>query len=310
MSVGEEGNAMLARGPSELAGTIERFTGEDGVHATEIGALTFYRYSGPSDPVQVLYEPSFCLIARGSKRVLLGDEIYTYDPAHFLLVSVDLPVAGQVVEASPGAPYLGLRIELDSSLIGELLVDTATPEARGPAPHRGLAVAPIDPPLLDAVARLLGLLETPRDIGALAPLILREIIYRLLTGEQGARLRQMATEGGQARRISSAIRWLKRNFDRPLRIEDLAREVHMSPSGLHHHFKAVTAMSPLQYQKQLRLQEARRLMLSEALDAATAGYRVGYESASQFSREYRRLFGDPPRRDMVQLRNSPQPAAG
>lgn len=301
---------MRAEGPSGLAGIIERFTQRDGEHATEIGALTLFRFSGTSDPVQVLYEPSLCLIARGSKRVLLGGAIYVYDPAHFLLVSVDLPVAGQVVEASPTAPYLGLRIELDSRLIGELLADAATPGPRSSAPHRGLAVGRLDAPLLDAAMRLLGLLEAPRDIPALAPLVLREIAYRLLTGEQGGRLRQMAAEGGHARRISSAIRWLKRNFDRPLRIEDLAREVHMSPSGLHHHFKAVTAMSPLQYQKQLRLQEARRLMLSEAIDAATAGYRVGYESASQFSREYRRLFGDPPRRDMAQLRNSPQAAAG
>jgi AraC-like DNA-binding protein len=183
-------------------------------------------------------------------------------------------------------------------------MDVGPPGAPGRTPPRGLAVSPIEAPLLDAVLRLLQLLDTPHDIGILAPLVLREISYRLLMGDQGARLRQIAAQDSQAQRMAAAIHWLQQNFARPLRIETLAREVHLSASALHHQFKAVTAMSPLQYQKQLRLQEARRLMLAEALDAATAGLRVGYESPSQFSREYRRLFGAPPQTDVASLRGT------
>ncbi|WP_422924076.1 AraC family transcriptional regulator N-terminal domain-containing protein [Singulisphaera sp. PoT] len=297
---------MLEQDLGEMAGIIERHTREDGIHATSIAPLTLFRLSNLSDPVQVVYEPALCIVAQGSKRVLLADEVYRYDPAHYLLVSVDLPVAGQVIEATPELPYLSLRIDLDLGMIGELLGDVEPVDAPGRASKRGLVVNPVEPGLLDAVVRLLRLLDDPRDVKVLGPLVLREISYRLLIGEQGLRLRQIAAEDGQAMRIARAIRWIKGNFDRPLRIEVLAREVHMSASALHHHFKAVTAMSPLQYQKQLRLQEARRLMLSEDLDASAAGYRVGYESASQFSREYRRLFGVPPRRDLLSLRSSSQ----
>jgi AraC-like DNA-binding protein len=287
----------------ELAEVIERLTGRDGTYQTAIAPLCLFRSSSPSGPfpTPVVYEPAFCFVAQGSKRVMLADEVYHYDPTHFLLVSVDLPLSGQIVEASPQSPYLGLRIDLDPGQVGELIADSGSEAPRLPT-RRGLAVSPVDPPLLDAVVRLLLLLDHPRDIGVLAPLVLREITYRLLTGEQGPRLHQIAAQDGQAWRIAGAVGWLKRNFTRPFSIEALAREVHLSPSGLQHHFKAVTAMSPLQYQKRLRLQEARRLMLGERLDAAEAGYRVGYESPSQFSREYRRLFGEPPRRDMALLR--------
>jgi len=206
-------------------------------------------------------------------------------------------------------PTLGLRIDLDPRQLGELILAAGPPETDG-RPQRGLGVSPVEPSLLDAVVRLLLLLDSPRDIGVLAPLLLREINYRLLVGEQGLRLRQIATGHSQARRVASATRWLQHNFARPFSMEALAREVHMSPSALHHQFKAVTAMSPLQYQKRLRLQEARRLMLSEGLDAASAGLRVGYESPSQFSREYRRLFGKPPQRDMALLRTAYQPVQG
>lgn len=295
---------------ADLATLIERNTGRDGAHATDIPALSLFRASAPSEQTKVVYEPALCVIARGRKRVILADEVYDYDPAHFLLVSVDLPIVGQVIEASPAEPYLSLRIDLDLGQAAEVLMDARLPEsAHSGPPGRGLVVSAIDPHLLDAVARLVALLETPRDIDMLAPLVLREITYRVLTGEQGPRLRQIAAEGGQARRIATAIDWLRRNFDRPLRIEDAARAVHLSPSAFHHHFKAVTAMSPLQYQKRLRLQEARRLMASEALDAATAAYRVGYESPSQFNREYRRLYGEPPRRDVARLRTDTAPAS-
>jgi AraC-like DNA-binding protein len=254
-----------------------------------------------------LYEPSLCLVAQGAKEVLLADEVYRLDPAQLLLVSVDLPVAARVVEASPSWPYLAVRIALDPAVVGELLADGMAVPPLGPS-ARGLAVTPVESPLLDAVARLVALLDSPRDIVPLAPLVLREITYRLLTGPQGARLRQIASVGAPAQRIARAIRWLKDHFADPLRIEALAKQVRMSPSAFHLHFKSVTAMSPLQYQKRLRLQEARRLMLSEGLDAAEAAFRVGYESPSQFSREYRRMFGAPPRQDVAALKVETQPA--
>jgi AraC-like DNA-binding protein len=291
----------------KLATLIERQTGTDGAHETAVAELTLTRISAPSEPTAVLYEPSLCLVAQGSKRVLLAGEVYRYDPAQVLLVSVDLPVATQVIEASPRAPYLALRVALDPAVVGELVADGACPDTRGTALSRAVAVSPVERPLLDAVVRLVGLLESPRDIAALSPLVLREITYRVLTGEQGQRLRQIASAGAPAQRIAMAIRWLKDHFAEPLRIEALAREVRLSPSALHRYFKAVTAMSPLQYQKRLRLQEARRLMFGDGLDASGAGFRVGYESPSQFSREYSRLFGAPPRRDVETLRLVPQP---
>ncbi|WZO97910.1 AraC family transcriptional regulator [Isosphaeraceae bacterium EP7] len=295
---------MSGRTVEELAELIERHTGVDGEHPTAIGGLDLFRLSAPNEPIQIVYEPSLCLIAQGRKRVILADEIYIYDPAHFLLASVDLPVASQVIEASPQSPYLALRINLDAGQVGELAADAGLARPAGPPKNRGLAVSPVGPTLLDAVVRLLDLLDSPGDVGILAPLVLREITYRLLVGEQGPRLRQITAVDGQARRIVRAIQWLKGHFAEPFRIDILAREARMSPSSLHHQFKAVTAMSPLQYQKQLRLQEARRLMLGEGLDAATAGYRVGYESPSQFSREYRRLFGQPPRLDLASIRTA------
>ncbi|MDB5309734.1 MAG: Transcriptional regulator, AraC family [Gemmataceae bacterium] len=298
---------MAGTSVTEMADLIERVTGRDGMYPTAVDELTLFRASAPSEPISILYEPSLCIVAQGSKQVILADEVYRYDPAQFLLVSVDLPASGQVVGASPQAPYLGLRVVLDPAVVGELVADTGHLETRGTPPGRALSVSPVEPQLLDAVARLLALLDCPRDIAVLAPLVLREITYRLLTGDQGPRLRQIAAGDGQARRVARAIRWLKEHFAEPLRIAALAREVRMSPSALHHHFKCVTAMSPLQYQKRLRLQEARRLMFGEGLDAAEAGFRVGYESPSQFSREYRRLFGAPPRRDVATLQLEPVP---
>ncbi len=295
---------------AELTAQIERQTGRDGVHPTAIGSLTLSRATAPGEPIAVICEPALCLIAGGRKRIMLGDEVYLYDSANFLLVSVGLPVVGQVIQASPGEPYLGLRLDLDMGQVGEFLMDAAVAAPDLAAPGRGLAVSPIDAPLLGAVTRLVALLDTPDEIGVMAPLILREITYRLLRGPQGQRLRQIVGAEGQAQRIALAIDWLRRRFDQPFRIDELARAAHMSPSALHHHFKAVTAMSPLQYQKRLRLQEARCLMLGEGLDAAAAGYRVGYESPSQFSREYRRLFGRPPKLDLESLRAVPASLEG
>ena len=300
---------MLGSKLTELKRCIERFTGRDGVHRTAIAPLSLSRASAPSQPVQTIHEPALGILAQGSTRVMLADEVYRYDAAHFVLASVDLPVTSQVIEASPDSPYLALRIALDPGQVGEVILAAGPCDTPG-RPQRGLAVSRVEPPLLDAAVRLLLLLDSPRDIGVLAPLVLREITYRLLVGEQGPRLRQIAAANGLTRRVAAATNWLKHNFAQAFSIEALAREVGISPSALQHHFKAVTAMSPLQYQKRLRLQEARRLMWSEGVDAASAGFRVGYQSPSQFSREYRRLFGQPPQRDLALLRTASQPVQG
>ena len=284
----------------EIAALLERLTGRNGVFPTAIAPLCLYRSSTPTEPIPALYQPALCVVAQGRKQVLLGDERYVYDPDSYLLTSIDLPLFGQVMEATPETPYLAFSLDLDPAQIGALALETRLPADSPAASPRGLGVSPIDAPLRDALGRLLCLLDTPEDIPVMAPLLLREIFFRLLRAEQGERLGRIALDSTHARRVAAAVHWLKHNFDQPLHIEEIARAAHMSPSGLHHHFKAVTTLSPLQYQKQLRLQEARRLMLT-GLEAAEAGYQVGYQSASQFSREYRRLFGAPPQRDIARL---------
>ncbi|WP_275976822.1 AraC family transcriptional regulator [Polyangium aurulentum] len=288
---------------AELAALIKRFAVEDGVHATAIERLSLIRISQPNAPLHVLHEPALCIIAQGGKRVMLAEEVYHYDASRYLVASVDLPITGQVVEASPEVPYLCFRLDLDPGEIAALILEAGPPVPPPQRATRGLFLSEATSSMLDAAARLVRLLDAPEDIPALAPLATREIAYRLLRSDEGWRLRQIATPDTQAQRIARAINWLKVHFAEPLRIEDLAREVHMSPSSLHHHFRAVTAMSPLQYQKRLRLQEARRLMLGDGMDASSASYRVGYESPSQFSREYSRMFGEPPARDLRRLRD-------
>jgi len=273
-----------------------------GQPAIAIPGLALRRAEAPSAPVSSTLAPSLCVIAQGAKRVVLGDEVYVYDAHHFLLTAVDLPVMAQVLEASLEQPYLGLILQLDLRVVAQLLVDSHLPPPRALPNRRGIAVSAVSLPLLNAFGRLLDLLDAPDDIPILAPLIQREIFYRLLVGEQGPRLRQMATAGSQSHQIVRAIDWLKTNFSQPLRVDDLAEFVQMSTSAFHHHFRALTSMSPLQFQKWLRLHEARRLMLAEHLDAASAAFQVGYESPSQFSREYSRLFGAPPLRDITGLR--------
>ncbi len=299
---------MLRR---ELATAIDRLADGDGSFPTAIDGLELIRASAPSEPIALVHEPSVCLIAQGSKQMLLSDELYQYDSSRCLLIAVDLPVVAQVLEASPRRPYLSVRLGLNSVQIGSLLTDTSLAEgdlqeaARKTAPMRGISVGRVDMALLGAAVRLVRLLESPQHIPVLAPLVQREILYLLLVGEQGAALRQIARTGGEMEGIVQSLHRLKEDFAKTLRMDALAREVHMSPSQFHLHFKAVTAMTPLQYQKRLRLLEARRLMLREAVDAATACYQVGYESPSQFSREYHRLFGDAPRRDTARLRDAP-----
>ena len=255
----------------------------------------------PTQTTSYMHEPSICLIAQGAKRVLLGEETYAYDAQHFLLASVDLPIVAQITEASPETPYLGLKLKLDPREIAQLMADSSLPPPRAQQESRGMAVGELSESLLCTFLRLLDLLDEPENIPILAPLIQREILYRLLVGEQGPRLRQIGAAGCRSHQIARAIDWLKANFSQPLRIDDLATRVRMSTSAFHHHFRALTAMSPLQYQKWLRLHEARKLMLTEQLDAANAAFQVGYESPSQFSREYSRLFGAPPLRDIKSL---------
>lgn len=285
-----------------LGKSIARLTDKGDQPITAIPGLSLYRREEPSQPTSILYEPRICLIAQGAKRVLLGDDTYVYDQHHYLITSVDLPTVVQVINASREKPYLGLVMKLDQREISQLMVDSNLPAPRPQLTSRGMGTGEVTLPLLTVFQRLIDLLAELQDIPILAPIIKREIFYRLLVGEQGARLRQMASAGSQSQQIARAIYWLKDNFSQSLRIEDLATQVNMSASTFHHHFRAVTAMSPLQYQKWLRLNEARRLMLSENQDATTAAFQVGYESPSQFSREYNRLFGAPPLRDITNLR--------
>lgn len=286
---------------AELAALVSRLTPAEGVYQSAIPSLVTIRADSPSMPTPSLYDPSLCIVVQGRKRAVLGDEVFYYDALNYLTVSVTLPAIGHVLEATPERPYLCLRLELDARMIGELLLQVGR-SAVPPSTDRGLYVARTSPQLLDAVLRLTRLLEEPRDAAILAPLVLREIHYRVLTGELGHRLRELCVVDSQVNRVARAIELLRKRFTESLRIEDLAAAAHMSESSLHHRFKAVTAMSPMQFQKHLRLHEARRLMLTEGLEAAAAAHRVGYESPSQFSREYRRLFGAPPRREIETMR--------
>lgn len=286
----------------ELAKTIARLTQDGELFNTAVPGLSLFRREEPTEPISGVYEPSICMVAQGAKRVLLGDDTYIYDAHHYLITSVHLPTVVQVTEASPEKPYLGLRLLLDQKEVAHLLADSKLPQPRPQQTSRGMATGEVTVPLLTAFQRLIDLLGEEQDIPILAPIIQREIIYRLLVGDQGARLRQIATAGSQSQQIARSIEWLKTNYREALRIEELAEQARMSTSTFHHHFRTMTALSPLQYQKQLRLQEARRLMLAERLDAATAAFQVGYESPSQFSREYSRMFGAPPLRDITSLR--------
>ncbi|TGU74232.1 AraC family transcriptional regulator [Geomonas terrae] len=283
---------------------IARWTEAGELFDTAIPGLALFKREDVTEPVSGMYEPSVCLVVQGAKRVKLGEETLVYDARHFLITSVHLPTVVQVIEASPEKPYLGLRLMLDLREVSQLMLDSSLPQPRAQQSSRGMAVGEVTHPLISAFERLVDLLDDENDIPILAPMIQREIIYRLLVGDQGARLRQMASAGSQSQQIARAIDWLKGNYATPLRIEDLAARVSMSTSTFHHHFRTLTAMSPLQYQKMLRLNEARRLMLAERVDATTAAFNVGYESTSQFSREYSRLFGAPPLRDITYLRQS------
>ena len=306
-SEGEVHRARASR--DELVERIARAIRKDGT-VVPLEGLQLRRASSPTELGHGVSYPALCVIAQGSKEILLGDNRYRYDPAHYLITTAALPITSRIIEASEERPYLGLVLRLDPTLVGSVMVEAGHPAPRGHAAVKAIDVSPLDAGLLDAVARLVRLLDSPTEARFLAPLVTREIVYRLLRGEQGGRLHHIAALGGYTHRIIEAIERLRKEFDQPLRIEDIARELGMSVSGFHHHFKAVTAMTPLQFQKQIRLQEARRLMLGEDLDAASAGYRVGYGDASHFTREYKRLFGAPPVRDVERLREAARESAG
>jgi AraC-like DNA-binding protein len=268
-------------------------------------ALGMFRSSALSGPVCGAYEPGVALIVQGSKRVLLGADTFVYGVHDLLIVSLNLPTVAQILDASPDKPYLALFLRLDEHEIARLMMEGQVPPPRTQAGERAMATGRVTWPLLSAFQRLIELLDEPAALPAVAPLVQREILYRLLISDQGDRLRQIGAVGSQSHQIGRAIEWLKAHFAKPLRIDELSSHVRMSASTFHHHFRALTAMSPLQYQKWLRLTEARRLMLADRLDASSAAFRVGYESASQFSREYSRQFGAPPMRDIAALRQEP-----
>jgi len=286
----------------EIRAVLDRHARE-GTWETQVPGLTLYRASAPTEPMPVVYQPLLCLIAAGAKHAVLGDRLFRYDAGKFLTVSVDLPVCGQVVEG----PYAALSLALDPVKIARLILEVPAP-ASPAASAGGLQVNAAGPDLVDAVLRLVRLLDRPADIPVLAPMLEREVLWRLLQGPTGPTVRQIGLAESRLSQVNRAIQWLQANFAAPMQVEALARLAGMSPASFHRHFKAVTAMSPLQYQKQLRLQAARTLLLSQPGDVAGAGFSVGYDSASQFSREYARLFGAPPGRDAARLRASPQAA--
>lgn len=286
----------------ELIERISRLAPEDGMRDTLEG-VTVARSSAPTDRIFGVLCPSFCVIAQGTKEVFLNEQRFEYGPGRYLLGTVELPITARIIEAEPKTPYLSFRLVLDPALVGSVMLDArlATPPSHVDA--KAIVVSSLGSELLDAVVRLLRIAESPTAARVMLPWVKREVVFWLLMGEQGSRLRHLPMPGEHADRIARAVERLRTHFDQPLRIEALARELGMSPSGFHHHFKAVTDMSPLQFQKQIRLQEARRLLLTEHLDAATAGYRVGYDDASHFSRDYKKLFGHAPMRDVERLRS-------
>lgn len=287
----------------ELIERMTRALPEDGILEIFPGVI-LGRSSKTTQPLHSVFIPAFCIIAQGSKQVLLGDETFRYDPGHYLISTIDLPIVSHVIEASEEHPYLSFRINLAPATVASVLMESGIERKKAGASVKAMDVSATTADLLDAIVRLARLLDAPDEIQVLAPLIIREIIYRLLKGEQGARLSHLLSAEGDTRRISRAVKQLRENFNQPLKIENIARQIGMSVSGFHHHFKSVTAMSPLQFQKQIRLQEARRLMLGEDLDVASAGFRVGYEDPSYFSRDYKKLFGAPPQRDIARLRSN------
>jgi len=292
----------LPRLRETLAKRISRLLPGDDEHYSAVPGLILVRRNSPCEAVSALYEPSLALPVQGRKRVILGTDRIEYDADHFLLTSVDLPTMSQVIEASPGRPFLAIMLKLDLSIAQEVAAEIDSHGITNSAPRSPMALGAVTADLLDAVIRLEALADRPGDIPFMQTLLIREVIYRLLLSPAGAWLREIAMLGTRCNRIAGIIAWLRENHARPVRVEQLAEMAAMGISTFHHHFSGITRMSPLQFQKQIRLHEARRLLLTEPIDAATAALRVGYESPTQFNREYRRMFGNPPIRDISNLR--------
>ena len=299
----ERNSQVVEAYQNELVERIARAFVEDGT-IEPFKDVYLRRFSSPTEPLLNLTAPNFHVIAQGSKEAQLGEERYRYGPYHYCIGTVELALVTHVVEASSERPYLSVSLELDPILVGSVMGETEQTQPSEPTDVKALSVNSLDADLLDAVVRLVRLIENPKEAPVIVPLVKREIVYRLLIGEQGERLRHIAILGGYTPLIAKVIERLHKDLDQPIRVENIAREAGMSVSGFHHHFKAVTAMSPLQFQKRLRLQEARRLLLGEGLDAASAGYRVGYHNAAHFNRDYKSIFGLPPMRDVERLRGT------
>jgi AraC-like DNA-binding protein len=293
-----------AKSASALAQAVGNFAQTDSDYTTAIPALTLHRRSAPTEPLHCIYSLGLGVIAQGGKQVMLGDEVIDYGPGQSMLTTIDLPVVSHVTRASVRMPFLALLLTLDARHILQLASEMELPRPSRERACRPLSIARLDDALIDALVRLVRLLDEPALVPRVAPLIQQEITVRLLTGPYGPQLQQLVAAGSPSQQIAKAVAWLKQNFTQALHVDDLATRTHMSPSTFRQHFRAITGMSPLQFQKQLRLQEARQLMLNQSLDAGNAGGLVGYESASQFSREYSRLFGAPPQRDIRRMRLS------
>ncbi|MBE7679528.1 AraC family transcriptional regulator [Paenibacillus sp. P13VS] len=297
----------VTRQMQEMAQLIRRFIPSDGIHATAIPSLSLIRASEISQPIYSVHQPALCIVAQGSKLVVLGRESYTYDRTQYLVASVNLPISGQVVQATAEKPYLCVRLDFDSNQIFDLIQSPAAMQSKPDnSTQRGLFVSSIKVPLLEAIIRLVRLLDTPEDIPILAPMFIREILYRIIQDEHGHSIKQFAVQNSHAQHIAKVIEVIQSEYDKPLRVDQLAAMVNMSSSSLHYHFKAITAMSPIQFQKQIRLQEARNMLIAGSTDAADAAFQVGYESPSQFSREYARMYGLPPKSDIQRLRHTLQ----
>jgi AraC-like DNA-binding protein len=287
---------------TELVQLINRYAPTDGSHSSLITSLHFTRISEMEGPVFAVQGPALCIIVQGAKEFTVAESRYYYDPFHYLVVSLDLPYIGQIIQADPQSPLLCMSLQIEPELIFDILQDIS-PSISEVDSHRGMFIGEITSLLLDACCRLVRLLETPKDIPVLSTLIIREIFYRILQAEQGDFLKQIGIRDSYTRKIAEITVMIREEFDKPLNIACLARTANMSVASLYRHFKQVTAMSPLQYQKQLRLQKARHLLISTRINAADAGFQVGYESPSQFSREYSRMFGFSPKSDVKHLRD-------